>query len=109
MKGEGPRENVGQKARMNFATWGTFCAKFAPVGALFPQYVPHSLHKMFPSWGIFNVKCAPPGALLFNLMRQAWPGGGAKAPLAPPLYPPLVDEWTPLCDYLYFIDFIVYV
>ncbi len=24
LKGEGPKENVGQKARMNFATWGAF-------------------------------------------------------------------------------------
>ena len=66
LKGEGPRGNVGQKARMNFATWGTFCAKFAPVWALFPQYVPrlgHSFRKMFPSWGIFCVKCALAGAL----------------------------------------------
>ncbi len=36
LKGAGPRGNVGQKARMNFATWDTFYAKFAPIWALFP-------------------------------------------------------------------------
>ncbi len=34
LKGAGPTENEGQKACMNFPTWGTFSAKFAPAGAL---------------------------------------------------------------------------
>ena len=34
--GAGPTENVGQKARMNFAARGTFAAKFAPPWALSP-------------------------------------------------------------------------
>ncbi len=66
LKGAGPRKNVGQKARMNFETWGTFSAKFAPVGALLAQNVPqlgHFLRKMLSSWGIFSVKCALAGAL----------------------------------------------
>ncbi len=33
--GRGARENVGQKARINFVTGGIFSTKFAPVGALF--------------------------------------------------------------------------
>ncbi len=43
LKGAGPSENLGQKTRMNFATWGTFSAKFVPPWALF--------RNMCPSWG----------------------------------------------------------
>ncbi len=48
-------ENVGQKTHMDFATWGTFSAKFAPFGALF--------HQICLILGTFSAKCALAGSL----------------------------------------------
>ena len=104
LKGAGPRGNVGQKARMNFATWGTFYAKFfpcfgnfsikiSPPWASFPQYVPqlgHSLRKMCPSWDTFSVKTCPSWGIFMRFDGTTLARGGAMAPFAPPRYPPLV-------------------
>ena len=78
---------------MNFATWGTFSAKFAPVGALFHEFCPtlgtflqyvhqlgHCSRKMCPSWDSFSVKCALAWALLCYLRGQPWPGTGPWPP-----------------------------
>ena len=60
---------------------GGINAKSAPPGAISPQNVPHIGHflrKMCPTWGTLRDSAGHP-----------WPGGGANAPIAPPLYPPL--------------------
>ncbi len=84
-KGEGPKDNVGQKARMNFATWGTFSGKF-------PK----------------NSQKALPGALLCDSGGQPWQGGGAMAPFAPSLYPPLptlITHIRPIATYKNLLEF----
>ena len=72
---------VGHFFREICPTWGTFNAKSAPPGALSSQNVPHIGHflrKLCPTWGTLRDSAGHP-----------WPGGGATAPIAPPLYPPL--------------------
>ena len=80
----------GGKTHMESVLWGTLgakssphVAKYAPSGALSPQNVPHLGHflrKMYPKWGTLR-----------DLVGHIWPGGGAMAPFAPPLYPPLIS------------------
>ncbi len=43
----------------------------------------HFLRKMCPTWGTLRDAAGHP-----------WPGGGAIAPIAPPLYPPLTAHKT---------------
>ncbi len=73
--------HLGHFNRKICSTWGTLTVKSAPPGVLSPQILPHLGHflrKMCPTWGTLRDPAGHP-----------WPGGGAIAPFAPPLYPPL--------------------
>ncbi len=116
--GGGAEKKVGTNNTYDIRAWGTFSAKSAPSGALSPRSLPqlgHFLCGICPTLGTFtakSVKCAPPGAVslqnvphLGHFLRKMcptwgtlrksvghpWQEGGAMAPFAPTLYPPLLN------------------